>query len=192
MDGARPGGQAQDNVQDLIPAWDEDGTLRPMDKMEVHRRGLRHKAISVFVMDGPRVLLQQRAAGKYHTPGLWTNTCCTHPHWGEDDLSCAYRRLREEMGIDRLLLVPVTDLEYRADVGNGLTEHELVRLFVARARADLRLDPDPAEVAATEWVDLQALAKRVRREPARYTPWLRIYLQRHLNLLTGTPRTAAE
>lgn len=170
---------------DLIPAWDADGILKPLDKMDVHRRGLRHKAISVFVMDGRRVLLQQRALGKYHTPGLWTNTCCTHPHWGEDDLSCAYRRLREELGIERLLLVPVTDLEYRADVGGGLTEHELVRLFVARAKPDLTVAPNPLEVAAVDWVDLDDLAARAQAEPARYTPWLRIYLQRHMAALTG-------
>ena len=182
MDGTRTDG--------LIPAWDEDGILRPMDKLEVHQRGLRHKAISVFVMDGARVLLQKRAAGKYHTPGLWTNTCCTHPHWGEDDLTCAYRRLREEMGIDRLLLVPLTDLEYRADVGGGLTEHEVVRLFVARARGELALAPDPAEVSDTRWVDLHELAAEVRRRPEDFTPWLRIYLERHLATLAAPLRPA--
>lgn len=175
-------------LPDLIPAWDADGLLKPMDKLEVHRRGLRHKAISVFVLDGTRVLLQKRAAGKYHTPGLWTNTCCTHPHWDEDDLACAYRRLRQEMGIDRLLLVPLVDLEYRADVGGGLTEHEMVRLFLARARPDLTLDPDPAEVAAVRWADLHDLAADVRRDPGAYTPWLRIYLERHLDTLAGPAR----
>jgi len=173
---------------ELIPAWDEGGVLRPLDKLEVHRKGLRHKAISVFVMDGRRVLLQQRAQAKYHTPGLWTNTCCTHPHWGEDDLSCARRRLREELGIERLRLVPVSDLEYRADVGGGMTEHEMVRLFVARASRDLAVTPNPLEVAAVEWVDLDALAARAQAEPARYTPWLRIYLGRHMTALTGPPR----
>jgi isopentenyl-diphosphate delta-isomerase len=180
MDGVRP--------LHPIPAWDEDGQLKPMDKLEVHRRGLRHKAVSVFVLEGPRVLLQKRAAGKYHTPGLWTNTCCTHPHWGEDDLTCAYRRLREEMGIDRLLLVPLVDLEYRADVGGGLIEHEVVRLFTARARPDLAMKPDPAEVEAVRWVDLHDLAAEVRRRPAAFTPWLRIYLDRYLGLLVGTGR----
>jgi isopentenyl-diphosphate delta-isomerase len=173
---------------DLIPAWDDDGYLKPLDKLDVHRRGLKHKAISVFVMDGARVLLQKRAAGKYHTPGLWTNTCCTHPHWGEDDLTCAYRRLRQEMGIDRLLLVPVIDLEYRADVGGGLTEHELVRIFVARARADLTITPDPDEVEDTAWVDIHDLAAEVKRRPAAYTPWLRIYLDKHLATLAGPAR----
>ena len=75
----------------MIPAW-VDGTLMPVEKLEVHRRGLRHQAISVFVMDGDRVLLQQRALGKYHTPGLWANTCRTHPPWGEDSQTCRRRR----------------------------------------------------------------------------------------------------
>jgi isopentenyl-diphosphate Delta-isomerase len=177
-------------LADLIPAWDEDGIFRPMDKMDVHRRGLRHKAISVFVMSGSEVLLQRRALGKYHTPGLWANTCCTHPHWGEDDLTCAYRRLREELGIDRLLLVPLIDVEYRADVGGGLTEHELVRLFVARATRDLVIEPNPDEVAETAWVDLRDLAVEVRRHPTAYTPWLRIYLERHLDALSVPGRDA--
>lgn len=171
---------------DLIPAWDETGTLRPMDKLDVHRRGLRHKAISVFVMAGAQVLIQQRAAVKYHTPGLWANTCCTHPHWAEDDLTCAHRRLRQELGITGLILTPLRDIEYRADVGGGLTEHEMVRIFTARAPHDLPLDLNPAEVQATRWVDLHDLAAEIRQRPAAFTPWLRIYLERHLDLLAAT------
>ena len=74
----------------------------PVGKLEVHQRGLRHMAVSVFVLDGHAVLIQQRAAGKYHTPGLWANTCCTHPRWGEEPAACAVRRLREELGITGL------------------------------------------------------------------------------------------
>ncbi|MEM9778369.1 MAG: NUDIX domain-containing protein, partial [Pseudomonadota bacterium] len=80
----------------MIPAWVE-GELTPVGKLEAHERGLRHPAVSVFVMDGDRILLQQRALSKYHTPGLWANTCCTHPHWGEDPADCANRRLTEEL-----------------------------------------------------------------------------------------------
>ena len=109
-------------MTDLIPAW-LNGTLTPVDKLEVHRRGLRHMAVSVFVMDGNRTLLQRRALGKYHTPGRWTNTCCTHPFWGEDPAGCAARRLREELGIADLTLRRAGGTEYKAEVGNGLTEH---------------------------------------------------------------------
>jgi isopentenyl-diphosphate delta-isomerase len=170
---------AQSSDHSLIPAWDETGTLRPMDKMDVHQRGLRHKAISVFVMNGNAVLLQRRALAKYHTPGLWTNTCCTHPHWGEDDLTCANRRLREELGIEGLELSPRLAVEYRAPVGNGLIEHEMVQIFLAEAGRDLRVRPNPDEVSETAWLNLGVLARQTRQHPERFTPWLRIYLERH-------------
>ena len=171
----------------LIPAW-VDGTLTPVDKLDAHRRGLRHKAVSVFVTEGPRLLIQQRAAGKYHTPGLWANTCCTHPHWGEAGAACATRRLREELGVEGLTLAPRGTLEYRADVGGGMVEHEVVEVFVAEASATLPLAPDPSEVQATEWVALDALAARMRHEPERFTPWLRIYLAEHRDDIFGSPR----
>ena len=175
----------------LIPAW-ENGTLKPVDKMEVHRRGLRHKAISVFVTEGDRVLIQRRALGKYHTPGLWTNTCCTHPHWGESDLVCATRRLEEEMGITGLPLRHVAEIEYRADVGNGLVEHELVQVFTARAMPDLVVAPDPDEVADTDWINLPALATFIERFPERFTPWLRIYLREHAQSIFGAQAASLE
>lgn len=165
-----------------IPAW-VDGVLRPVDKMAVHRQGLRHLAISVFVLRRGAILLQRRAAGKYHTPGLWTNTCCTHPHWGEDDLTCATRRLDEELGITGLTLTPVRRIEYRADVGGGLTEHELVRLFLAEAPDDLALRPNPDEVSATRWIAPQDLAAELAAHPDRFTPWLRIYMRDHADAL---------
>ena len=105
--------------EDLIPAW-VDGHLQPVGKMEVHRLGLRHKAVSVFVTDGSKVLIQRRALTKYHTPGLWANTCCTHPRWDEDAADCAVRRLREELGITGLFPAFADRVEYRADVGQGL------------------------------------------------------------------------
>jgi len=171
-------------VTDTIPAW-VNGDLRPVDKLEVHRRGLRHKAVSVFVLRGTEVLIQQRAAAKYHTPGLWANTCCTHPAWDEDPAACARRRLDEELGITGLAPVWRDRVEYRADVGGGLTEHEVVDLFVARARPDMPLAPNPAEVMATDWVDIYALAARTTRHPEVYTPWLRIYLAEHMNTIFG-------
>ena len=168
----------------MIPAWVE-GTLQPVDKIEVHRMGLRHLAVSVFVMDGARVLIQQRALTKYHTPGLWANTCCTHPFWGEDAGTCATRRLREELGIGGLSLALAGRVEYRADVGQGLTEHEVVDVFTAEAPRDMGLALNPAEVAAIRWVDLYDLAAETRRWPERFTPWLCIYLSAHLDRIFG-------
>lgn len=161
-----------------IPAW-VDGILTPVEKLEAHQKGLRHKAVSVFVLDGDAVLLQRRAEGKYHTPGLWANTCCTHPHWGEPPEVCARRRLSEELGIEGLELTHRDTVEYRAPVGGGLIEHEVVELFTADAPRDLRVNPDPAEVMETAWMPLDALCADVERNPARYTPWLRIYLEDH-------------
>ncbi|MFN7002161.1 MAG: isopentenyl-diphosphate Delta-isomerase [Roseinatronobacter sp.] len=168
----------------LIPAW-EEGTLKPLDKLDVHRRGLRHKAISVFVTEGDRVLIQRRALHKYHTPGLWANTCCTHPQWGESDLDCAERRLREELGIEGLELRHAGEIEYRADVGGGLIEHELVQVYTARAMPDLHVAPNPEEVADTDWINLSALRAVIERFPERFTPWLRIYMDKHLHMIFG-------
>ena len=171
-------------LEEMIPAW-VDGRLQPLGKLEVHQRGLRHKAVSVFVLDGPRVLIQQRAAGKYHTPGMWANTCCTHPRWEEDPATCAIRRLREELGITGLYPAFAGRVEYRADVGSGLIEHELVDIFVAEAPADLRIQPNPSEVQAVRWVDLYDLSAEVLRSPDQFTPWLRIYLTDHMDRIFG-------
>ncbi|MHA6346162.1 isopentenyl-diphosphate Delta-isomerase [Roseivivax sp. CAU 1761] len=161
-----------------IPAW-IDGRLQPVEKLAVHRRGLRHKAVSVFVLKGDLVLLQRRALGKYHTPGLWANACCTHPHWNEPPEACARRRLAEELGVAGLSLTPRDRVEYRAEVGDGLVEHEVVDLFTAEADADLALSPDPAEVMETAWMPLAELRRDAAARPGRYTPWLRIYLAEH-------------
>ncbi len=167
----------------MIPAW-VDGTLQPVEKLAAHQRGLRHKAISVFVLDqDDRILLQQRALCKYHTPGLWANTCCTHPHWGEDDATCATRRLAEELGIAGLDLDHRGQVEYRADVGGGLVEHEVVEMFVARAPADLPMALNPEEVAATRWMSAGDLRADLNANPDRYTPWVRIYMDRHADMV---------
>jgi isopentenyl-diphosphate delta-isomerase len=161
------------------------GELAPVEKVEVHRRGLRHPAISVFVMWGRRTLIQRRALGKYHTPGLWANAVCTHPHWGEPAEACAARRLREELGVEGLLLSARDRIEYRAEVGRGLIEHEVVSLFVAEAGPRLRLAPDPAEVMDLRWVELDALRAEVVADPEAFTPWLRIYLAEHAARIFG-------
>ncbi len=164
----------------MIPAW-VGGTLVPVEKLEVHKRGLRHKAISVFVMRGTETLIQRRALEKYHTPGLWANACCTHPFWEEPALACAKRRLEEELGISGLRLIHRDQIEYRADVGNDLIEHELVEIYTTEAIAFTTLNPNPAEVMDTAWVELEELARQTRQEPEKFTPWLRIYLAEHMD-----------
>lgn len=165
-----------------IPAW-IDGTLTPVDKLEAHRQGWRHKAVSVFVVTEGRILMQRRAMGKYHTPGLWANTCCTHPHWDEDPLSCAQRRLKEELGITGLSPHFRHNLEYRADVGGGLIEHEVVDVFVASAPAKLHIVPDPSEVMETAWMGLADLRRKIAETPVHFTPWLKLYVADHASLI---------
>lgn len=171
-------------MRDFVPAW-IDGTLSPVEKLEAHQRGLKHKAVSVFVMRGPEVLIQQRALTKYHTPGLWANTCCTHPLWDESPVDCAVRRLKEELGITGLYPAHRDRIEYRADVGGGLIEHEVVDIFITEASPDLVVVPNPDEVADIKWIDLFDLKAEAQRRPERFTPWLRIYLQKHSDRIFG-------
>ncbi|MFK7837144.1 MAG: isopentenyl-diphosphate Delta-isomerase [Sulfitobacter sp.] len=168
----------------MIPAW-VNGTLTPVEKLAAHQRGLRHLAISVFVIRDGAILIQQRSLGKYHTPGLWANTCCTHPEWNEDAMACAHRRVNEELGITGLMLHHRGQVEYRADVGNGLIEHEVVEVFIAQATDAMPLVPNPDEVMDTRWVTPANLAQEIANTPEKFTPWLRIYLDKHHEMILG-------
>lgn len=182
-------------LNDLIPAF-VDGKLRPMAKLAVHQRGLRHLAISVFIMadDGSgRTLIQRRAAGKYHTAKLWANACCTHPHWGEAAPDCAQRRVGQELGLMDLPLTRAGGQEYRADVGSGLIEHEVVDIFVGHLPPTAPVPFNPTEVMAVDWVTLPDLAARIKAAPQDYTPWLQIYLEKGWGAIAArlTPKDAA-
>jgi len=165
-----------------IPAW-QDGTLKPVEKLEVHKLGLRHKAVSVFVFYQGQLLIQQRAMSKYHSPGLWANTCCTHPEWDEDDLACAHRRLEDELGMRNMTLVSAGELEYRAHVGNDLIEHEVVQTFVAVCEHEPSISPNPDEVMAHKWVDPITLERLIATAPDQHTEWLKIYFREHFDAL---------
>lgn len=169
-----------------IPTW-VDGTLQPVEKLEAHQRGLRHKAVSVFILRDGDVLLQRRALCKYHTPGLWANTCCTHPQWGELGMDCAVRRLGEELGIHDVPLAYRDTVEYRADVGGGLIEHEVVDIFIGQMPPGAEPEMNPEEVMDVAWRPLATLAEEVRATPDRYTPWLQIYLRDHSDIIFGAP-----
>ena len=166
-------------MTNLIPAW-VNSELKPVEKLEVHKRALKHKAISVFIISGAETLIQQRALTKYHTPGLWANACCTHPHWKEAPRTCATRRLKEELGIQTgIELLYKNQIEYRADVGNDLVEHEIVDIFTMEieSKKNIQIDINPAEVMATKWIKFSDLSKEIRRSPDTFTPWIRIYLK---------------
>ena len=165
-----------------IPAW-QDGTLKPIEKLEVHKLGLRHKAVSVFVFYQGQLLIQQRAMSKYHSPGLWANTCCTHPMWQEADDICAVRRLRDELNLDVPAVTYAGEIEYRADVGNGLIEHEVVAVFHANLSTPADITPNPQEVHATQWLSIAEILRQIDANPEKFTPWFRIYMTQHLDMV---------
>lgn len=161
-----------------IPAIAEDNSLYPIEKLEAHRRGVLHQAISVFAFCGDELLIQRRADGKYHCGGLWANTCCSHPNWGESHDDCAARRLDEELGLS-LPMSQVATIEYVADVGQGLREHERVAVYRASAgRKDVALRPNREEVSETRWETVDRLRLEAAARPAAFAPWFRIYLSR--------------
>lgn len=176
----------------MIPAVMEGGRLEPIEKMEAHRAGQLHLAVSVFVHDAAgRLLVQRRAASKYHCPGEWANTACTHPHWGEPPAAAARRRLREELGFE-LELTERRTVDYRAEVGNGLIEHERVTLYTARVDAEPTIAPDPDEVDATRWVAPADLLRHGGVDGEPLTPWFRIYLDRFADFDTFADRAVVD
>jgi len=164
-------------MHDYVIAVDaSDQELGPVEKLQAHRRPVLHRAFSVFVLDDRgAMLLQRRAAGKYHSAGLWSNACCGHPRPGEPVLTAASRRLAEEMGIECALSAAGT-VAYSIDVGGGLREeefnHVLVGLFTGEAR------PDPDEVCDWRWTTAEALHTAREREPDTFTPWFGVVFDR--------------
>lgn len=158
--------------RELVVLVDEhDRAIGTMGKLEAHRSAILHRAFSVFVFNsGGQLLLQRRASDKYHSGGLWSNTCCGHPRPGENVADAAARRLVEEMGIS-CRLRPQFDFTYKADVGNGLFEHEFDHVFFGSTDAEPR--PDPAEACEWRHVEPTALLAEMRSEPEGFTVWLR-------------------
>ena len=152
-------------MTELIPAW-ENGILKPIEKLAVHKQALKHMAVSVFIFVGNETLLQQRSLKKYHTPGLWANACCTHPHWKEKAEACALRRVYEELGVSEMTLKFQNQIEYTADVGGGLFEHEVVDIFVSRQSSKdcIKLDVNTNEVMSTRWVTIDKLKEELCRD----------------------------
>lgn len=157
---------SQENVI-LVDALDREIGVAP--KLGVHRSGLLHRAFSVFVTDeSGRVLLQRRAESKYHSPGLWSNSCCGHPRPGEQTIDAAARRLDEEMGI-HCQLVHISSFLYRAHVDRELLEHELDHVFVGTT--DGQPECDPSEVSEFMWADVDTVIAMLRDDPAVFTAW---------------------
>ena len=160
----------------LILVDEQDNPIGTCEKMEAHRLGLLHRAFSVFIFDAQgRMLLQQRALSKYHSGGLWTNACCSHPFPEEDNLTAASRRLQEELGFTTSLR-KVFDFYYRAEFDNGLTEHEFDHVFVGQYDGSIAVNPQ--EVMDYCFLSLDEIENQLTTRPDRYTAWFKIAFPR--------------
>ena len=162
--------------EEVILVDTNDRPLGTMPKMEAHEKAVLHRAFSVFILNKKgELLLQQRAWEKYHSPGLWTNSCCSHQRKGESNLEAGNRRLQEEMGME-------ADLEelfsfiYKAPFDNGLTEHELDHVLLGYSDSDPNINPD--EVAAFRWAQLETIAAEMQADPDQFTAWFKIIFDR--------------
>lgn len=164
-------------IEEKVILVDEnDEPLGLMEKLQAHYEARLHRAISVLIYNSRgEMLLQQRAMGKYHTPGLWTNACCSHPRLGETELHAGMRRLQEEMGFTTDLK-PLFSFVYKADLGKGLFEHEYDHVLEGVYDQDPVLNPD--EAMGYCWIDRDELRQRLHSEPHLFTPWFRIIIQK--------------
>lgn len=159
-------------TEEVILVNEADAQVGTMEKMEAHRKALLHRAFSVFIFNSRgEMLLQRRASGKYHSPGLWTNACCSHPRPGENTLSAASRRLAEEMGFTTRL-EKLFDFTYRSEFDNGLTEFEFDHVFVGHYDADIH--PDAAEVSDYCFQSLDEIKNGLEARPDHFTSWFHL------------------
>ena len=166
----------------VILVNEKDEQIGLMEKIEAHEKALLHRAFSVFVYNKKgEMMLQQRALGKYHSPGLWTNTCCSHQRENESNIEAGKRRLMEEMGF-------TTDLEetisfiYKAPFENGLSEHEFDYILVGNFEDDPK--PNPDEVADWKWMHPEEVKKDLEENPDNYTAWFKIIFDKHYQTIS--------
>lgn len=159
-----------------------DNPIGTMPKMEAHEKAVLHRAFSVFILNKKgQLMLQQRALHKYHSPGLWTNTCCSHQREGEDNIAAGKRRLQEEMGFSTSLEALFSFI-YKAPFDNGLTEHELDHVLLGHYEDEPQINPE--EVAAWKWLDLQTVADALKAQPQDFTAWFKIIFDRFYKHIT--------
>lgn len=161
--------------QDEVILVDEDDTqIGISEKIKAHQAGKLHRAFSVFIFNAKgQMLIQKRAKAKYHSGGLWSNACCSHPNPGESTEAAAHRRLKEELGFD-CPLMELYHFVYRANLDNGLSEHEYDHVLVGTSDIDPKADP--AEVEDWKWIDRISLREDMKHNPSNYTYWLRASL----------------
>ncbi len=162
--------------EQVILVNERDEKIGLMPKLEAHQKGILHRAFSVFIInDNNELMLQQRAMNKYHSPGLWTNTCCSHQRDGETSVEAGKRRLEEEMGFNTPLK-ETGSIIYKAPFDNGLTEHELDHILIGNFNGIPEINQ--AEVSSWKWMTLEQIQKDIRINPDDYTAWFKIIIDK--------------
>lgn len=156
-----------------VDQWDNE--IGSIEKMKAHRNGVLHRAFSIFIFNNNQLLLQKRNANKYHSPGLWTNTCCSHPRYGEDLQKAIYRRLEEEMGFT-CDLKEVFSFVYQVQFQDELFEHEYDHVFIGKYEGEV--SPCKDEVEDFKWAHIGEIKSDIGDNPQNYTYWFKHILQR--------------
>jgi isopentenyl-diphosphate delta-isomerase len=172
------------DMNEMVILVDEaDKEIGTEEKMKTHKEGKLHRAFSIFIFNPKgEMLLQKRAKSKYHSGGLWSNACCSHPRPGEDIEQAAHRRLMEEMGFD-CDLQESFDFVYKANLDHNLTEYEFDHVFIGKYEGKIKLNPEEAE--DFKWVNIDALKENVEKHPEKYTVWFKCALTEVLNFLSS-------
>lgn len=172
------------NTEYVILVDSQDNEIGSMEKLEAHQKGILHRAFSIFLLNSKgELLLQQRSEKKYHSPLKWTNTCCSHQRKNEATVDAATRRLKEEMGIECELKTAYTFL-YKADVGQGLIEHELDHVLIGTFDG-INIPFNNEEVQAVKYTSIQELEKEIALHPDQFTKWFLITFNDFKNYLNG-------
>jgi len=170
-------------MEQVILVDEQDNEVGVMEKILAHEKSLLHRAFSVFIFnDKGDLLLQQRASSKYHSPGLWTNTCCSHPRPNETNLNAAKRRLKEEMGFECELEYKFNFI-YKAKLDQGLTEHELDHVFFGGFNGPIK--PNEEEVSGWKFVEMNDVLNDIKSNPEKYTVWFKIIFERVNQIKNG-------
>lgn len=168
----------------VILVNEKDEQIGLMPKLEAHEKAVLHRAFSIFILnDKNQVMLQQRAAGKYHSPLLWTNTCCSHQREGETNIQAGNRRLMEEMGFTTELK-ELFHFIYKAPFDNGLTEHELDHVMIGYYNENPKINTEEAE--DWKWMDIDAIKEDMAKNPAMYTAWFKIIFDEFYHFLENS------
>lgn len=169
--------------EQVVLVNEKDEQIGLMPKLEAHEKARLHRAFSVFIYnENGEMMLQQRAFSKYHSPGLWTNTCCSHQREGESNIAAGKRRLMEEMGFSTQLHETISFI-YQAPMGNGLTEHEFDHILVGNYNEDPTINPE--EVADWRWSGVEEVKKEMIENPQLFTEWFKIIFKEHYKVVNS-------